>query len=90
MVRTDKERLDYLDTLCDRIDPTEENTTMNGLSSDMHFSKFGRVALYMRNEFGRDIGSGKYGSVRDVIDAAMDMSNAELTGGPQLHRGTSG
>lgn len=73
MERTDKERLDFLDTLCDRIDPTEKNETLNGLSTDMHFSKFGRVALYMRNEFGRDVGPEKFGSVRDVIDAAIDF-----------------
>ena len=80
MKRTDKGRLDFLDTLCDRIDPSEKNETLNGLSTDMHFSKFGRVALYMRNEFGRDVGPRKFGRVRDVIDAAMDMSNAEVTG----------
>ena len=67
----DAERLNFLDTLSQRVDPSI--IKCNWLNSDMHFAN-GCVTLYLRNCVGRATFTGLEKSVREVIDAAIAAS----------------
>ena len=67
----DAERLNFLDTLSQRVDPSI--IKCNWLNSDMHFAN-GCVTLYLRNCVGRATFAGLEESVREAIDAAIAAS----------------
>ena len=66
--KKDAERLDFLDSLPLRTDPSLRKC--NWLNSDMHFSN-NRVVIDLRNCIGRAIRTGYGNSAREAIDAAI-------------------
>ena len=66
--KKDAERLDFLDSLPLRTDPSLRKCNL--LNSVMHFSN-NRVVIDLRNRIGRAIRTGYGNSAREAIDAAI-------------------
>jgi hypothetical protein len=70
---TDQERLDFLDTLCQRTEYLGRGRRWS-VSTDMHFSSLG-VSIYARSGVGSQCEFQGHGqTVREAIDDAMEQS----------------
>jgi len=67
---TDKERMDFLESLCCRTEFQNGRVGMVPIGSDMHFTR-DSASLYMRDLLGNVNFSGSGKTVREAIDAAM-------------------
>lgn len=73
--QNDAERLDFLDSLSRRTDPSLKKC--NWLNSDMHFSNQ-RVVIHLRDCVGRATTTGAGYSTREAIDAAMQCKERKV------------
>ena len=67
---TDKERVDFLESLCCRTEFQNSRVGMVPIGSDMHFTREA-VSLYLRDLLGNAVFGGSGRTVREAIDSAM-------------------